>query len=242
MSLETQEENINSLCKKYINPDESITDTKASLKAKIYIQIFKLGDYICSKNFSDVDFELICEFVPKTIESCWMQWEKNKNTISYSSYFVFALKNEISRYCKKQRLDIVQVSLDEKFGEDEDMFLSEKIEDKRINIECELEKKEYLEKVEKYFVITNTWFKVRKREEWNKKLVTAELYVGLHDYFDYYPNKKFTQFSFVDEQIYNLPKEPSNKYLASLLGKDEGQVSKAKRSFRRQINDLMNKE
>lgn len=238
---ENKGENINSLCKKYFTPelcDEPVTESKAALKGKILEQLLNFGDWICDKNFSQFGGRnLFCEVVLNTIESCWQNWEK-KAIDSYNSYFAFAVRTNVSNHIdsKKEEINKNNISLDEVYNtENSKNTLEESISDKRDLVNEEIEINEALENVEKYLKSVDIWFKSRKREDWNKAYITAELYDGLHQYFDYYPEKKLSVFSFIDNTIYNLSQEPKNKELAKIIDRDEGQLSRARAKFREQV-------
>lgn len=243
-----KEENINSLCKKYFTPelcDEPVTESKMSLKGKIYTQLLKLGDWICDKNFSRYGgSDAFCEIVISTIEDSWKKWEEESRK-SYSAYFAVSVKNNVNSFLesKQGQINSTAVSLDTPIGTDGNRTLLDKIEEK-MSIESEEEKKEIarenMKKVEDYLKAVDSWFKIRTRQDWNKSFVTAELYAGLHQYFDYYQDKKITRFSFIDEKIYNLPQEPMNKELAIIIGKSETQLTHKRKEFREQVGYLFN--
>lgn len=243
-----KEENINSLCKKYFTPelcDEPVTESKMSLKGKIYAQLLKYGDWICDKDYaSKGGSALFCEIVINTVEKCWKNWEIDSRK-SYSAYFAISVKNNVNSFLesKQGQINSTAVSLDTPIGTDESSTLLDKIEDK-MSMENDEEKKEIarenMKKVEDYLKAVDSWFKIRTRQDWNKSFVTAELYAGLHQYFDYYPNKKITRFSFIDEKIYNLPQEPMNKELAIIIGKSETQLTHKRKEFREQVGFLFN--
>ena len=243
-----KEENINSLCKKYFTPelcDEPVTESKMSLKGKIYTQLLKLGDWICDKNFSRYGgSDAFGEIVIDIIEKSWENWEKESRD-SYSAYFAISVKRKINCILKSKQgqINSTAVSLDTPIGTDESSTLLDKIEDK-MSMENDEEKKdiaqENMKKVEDYLKAVDSWFKIRIRQDWNKSFVTAELYAGLHQYFDYYQDKKITRFSFIDEKIYNLPQEPMNKELAIIIGKSETQLTHKRKEFREQVGYLFN--
>jgi len=243
-----KEENINSLCKKYFTPelcDEPVTESKMSLKGKIYAQLLKYGDWICDTNFSNYGgSDTLCEIVIDIIEKCWENWEKESRN-SYSAYFAISVKRKINYILesKQGQINSKAASLDTPIGTDESSTLLDKIEDK-MSMENDEEKKdiarENMKKVEDYLKAVDSWFKIRTRQDWNKSFVTAELYAGLHQYFDYYPNKKIIRFSFIDEKIYNLPQEPMNKELAIIIGKSETQLTHKRKEFREQVGYLFN--
>lgn len=241
-NLDTKkEENINFLCKKYFTPelcDEPGSESKRTLESKIYFQMLKFGIDICNKNFSDCGD---CEFIiADTISNCWMKWIKNHPN-SYSAYFASAIKNNVLSFLesKKDELSQTIISLDEPIQNSEnDLFLVNTIPDKNIDLQ---ETNEILEDVEKYLNLVDIWYNLRVREDWNKTLITSELYDGLHAYFDYYPEKKISKFKFVDENIYNLSENLTNKKLAEILNKDEGQLSRKRKDFRNEMEDLFNK-
>lgn len=243
-----KEDNIDSLCKKYFTPelcDEPVTESKMSLKGKIYAQLLKYGDWICDKDyFSKGGSELFCEIVIKTIEKCWENWEKESRD-SYSAYFAISVKNNVNSFLKskQEQINSKAVSLDTPIGTDGCGTPLDIIEEK-FSMDNDEEKKEIarenMKKVEDYLKAVDAWFKIRTRQDWNKSFVTAELYEGLHQYFDYYQDKKITRFSFIDEKIYNLPQEPMNKELAIIIGKSETQLTHKRKEFREQVRLLFN--
>lgn len=235
--LDSKKENINSLCKKYFTPelcDEPVAESKMALKGKIYTQLLKFGDGICNKFYSSKGgSELFCEIVIKTIEKCWENWEK-ESLDSYSAYFAISVKNNVNSFLKsnKEQINLKAISLDSSSRTDEKT--TENDEEKKEIAQ------EYMKKVEDYLKSVDAWFKIRTRQDWNKSLVTAELYEGLHQYFEYYQNKKITRFNFIDEKIYNLPQEPMNKELAIIIGKSETQLTHKRKEFREQVGLLFN--
>lgn len=242
-------ENINSLCKKYFTPelcDELVTESKAALKGKIWEQLLKYGDWICNNNFSyQGDADTFCEIILNTVESCWCKYEEKIEEINYSSYFAISVKNNIKNFINsnKGKMTIIKSSLDSPFKSDEKNTLLDTIEDESLSDSNKREKEaaqEYIKKVENYLKAIDAWFKSRKRDDWNKTLITAELYDGLHQYLDYYPEKSLSRFGFIDETIFNLPQQPKNKELAKILDKDEGQLSRAKTNFREQVAVFFN--
>lgn len=248
LDTKKEEENINSLCKKYFTPelcDKPITENKAALKNKLFTQLLKYGDWICDKKFSQQGGSgVFCEIVLNTIDACWKNWKKESRE-SYSSYFITAIKNNVLGIINRKKEEKNIISLDkiiEKKDDSSDITLGDLIPDKKNGVYIELERKYALVDVEHYLKAVDAWFKIRQRSDWNKALVTAELYEGLHQYFDYYPNKKKSQFSFIDENIYNLSAKPLNKELSEILGKDEGQLSRARQVFRKGIESLLKKD
>lgn len=241
-----KEENINSLCKKYFTPelcDEPVTESKAALKGKIWQELLKYADRICSKNFSEIEKDFICEKIFDVIEACWKNWEKLPEERSYSSYFYAAVKNKILEYYKKERLNMNAQSLDvvvDSNESDSGTTFHDIIEDKKTNIEGYFEKKDSLDQIEQYLKSVDIWFKKRKRDDWNKAMITAELYEGLHLYFDYFPERKLSRFDFIDDRIYYLSHTPQNKELAAILRKDEGQLSRSRTTFREQLAVIYN--
>ena len=243
--IEKNGESINSLCKKYFTPElceKPITESKIALKNKILSKLLEYGENICHKYFPKMDFDLVCEKILDVIESCWENWSSEKKDKNYSSFFYISVRNKILSFkdSKNEILNTRAMSLDESIDDDEKMSAHETVGDERYATKNENERKDQLEDVENYLKAVDSWFKIRKREDWNKILVTAILYDGLHKYFDYYPNKNISRFSFIVESIYNLPEEPSNKDLAKILQKDEGQLSKAKKRFREDILGILN--
>lgn len=243
-----KEDNIDSLCKKYFTPelcDDPVTESKMSLKGKIYAQLLKYGDWICDKYyFSKGGRELFCEIVINTVEKCWENWEKESRD-SYRAYFAISVKNNVNSFLKSKQgqIDSTVVSLETPCGTDGSGTLLDIIEDK-MSMDNDEEKKEIarenMKKVEDYLKAVDSWFKIRTRQDWNKSFVTAELYEGLHQYFDYYQDKKITRFSFIDEKIYNLPQEPMNKELSIIIGKSETQLTHKRKEFREQVGLLFN--
>lgn len=248
MALNTEGERINSLCKKYFTPElceTSVTESKATLKGKIYTQLLAFGDYLGrgkSKSLVDkIDFELISELVVQVIESCWENWSKKPRELNYTQYFAQSMRNALLKFVESNHTCI---SLDENLqdkSENKAFSLSTILEDKRNSIDAAIERQESIAEVEDYLKAIGVWFKSRKREEWNKTAITAELYDGLHRYFDQFPHRKPSRFCFIDEKVYHLPSAPSNKYIAQLLAKDEGQISKMRKKFRSDIELLLKK-
>ena len=248
MALSTEEERINSLCKKYFTPElckTSITESKATLKGKIYTQLLAFGDYLGQKKSNElvdkIDFELISELVVQVIESCWENWSKKPRELNYTQYFAQSMKNKLLKFVKSSHN---YISLDEAFhgkSENKSFSLSAILEDKQNSIDVAIERQENIVEVEDYLKAVGIWFKSRKREEWNKTAITAELYDGLHRYFDQFPHRKTSRFCFIDERVYHLPSAPSNKYIAQLLAKDEGQISRMRKKFRSDIELLLQK-
>jgi hypothetical protein len=110
------------------------------------------------------------------------------------------------------------------------------------SIQSILDKEEALSKVEEYFRAIDVWFKIKNRSDWYKTLITGDLYEALHQYFDYFPERKISRFSFIDEIVYNLSRKPLKKEIATLLGKDEGQMTKARSKFYEELEILIKKE
>ena len=243
--IEKNEECINSLCKKYFTPElceKPVTESKIALKNKIFARLLEYGDNICYKKFPKLSIDIVSNRILDVIESCFTNWGSEKKERNYSSYFFTSIKNELVNFIKskKESVNVNVYELDKPIGNNEDMFLHEIIEDENANLQNIIEREENLKNVENYLKAVDSWFKIRKREDWNRILVTAILYDGLRQYFDYYPSKTISRFSFIVESIYNLPEEPSNKDLAKILQKDEGQLSKAKKRFREDILGILN--
>lgn len=232
----TRNERINFLCMKYFTPelcDELITESKSALKGKIVTQLIKFGEFLFQKYCKtyQLDFELFCVNVIDVIESCWKNWEKEPKNRKYSSYFAKAIQNELLKISTDKNSRSISLNEFEDSGRE--------CADQRNLIDSQIEKSEAISLVEKYLKMVNMWFQIRKREPWNTAIVTTELYEGLHLYFDYYPERKISQFTFIDERIFMLPKVPLNKELAQFLGRDEGQISRARKKFREQVATLL---
>lgn len=93
-------------------------------------------------------------------------------------------------------------------------------------------------KTREYLLFIDKCFKLKKRSEWLKAVITGHLYDDLHRYFNNCSADKITRFSFIDTQIYNLQKTPSQKEIAQIIEKDEAQLTRAKKNFFEQVTKL----
>ena len=129
---------------------------------------------------------------------------------------------------RKWRLSKNPGSLEIPIGENEKGELIDNVEDEKTQspdnkyIEIETGKRivEFINKI----------FRMKKRDDWWKSLVTGIFYDLLHRYFAL-SNDSLDRYVFVDKSIYDLSSKPSQKGIANILGKDEGQLSRATDKF-----------
>ena len=114
--------------------------------------------------------------------------EKDKKTKNYSNYFYTAVINEITKFSKSKNelFNNNAIRFDMPIGLEVNLPLVEVTEDKSskidsdndFEIDLKIKKENALFQAENYFKTVDIWFKARIRGEWNKTLVTAELYTG----------------------------------------------------------------
>ena len=130
---------------------------------------------------------------------------------------------------RKWRLSKNPISLEIPIGDDEKGKLKDKLEDEKTqspdNKYIEIETGKLIVK------FVNKIFRMKKRADWWKSLVTAVFYELLHRYFALSEDETPDMYSFIDKTVYELPDRPTQKEIANILGKNEGQLSKAADKF-----------
>lgn len=245
-NVEKNGDNINSLCKKYFTPelcDEPVLESKLTLKRKILEQLVRYGDFLLKtandKDKSEQKGTDLCEVVIDTIDKCWEKWEEGSIKTSYSAYFRTAvIQNRLSELKKKEnRVKSSDLPAHVYNEDNESDSLQDSTEDKRIlrpeqRFESKLTSQKFLLTVDKVF-------RLKKRSEWLKSILTCELYTGLHAYYDLFSEEKIEKLSFVDLEVYNLREKPKQKQVANFLGKDAGQLNKALNNFLSPIREML---
>jgi len=234
-NVEKNGDNIDSLCKKYFTPElcaEPVLESKRTLEMKIWTQMEKYGKKLGKDYFalSEDDLE---DVVLSTISACIQNWKLNLPSSAYKSYYAVALKNNFANANKKARQkNDMEISMatplkDKKDGshktlEDIVEYPQDKLSD---NGYSKSEGGEYAVK------FINKIFRMKKRADWWKSLVTAVFYELLHRYFALSEDETPDMYSFIDKTVYDLPSKPTQKEIANILGKDEGQLSRATDKF-----------
>ena len=130
---------------------------------------------------------------------------------------------------RKWRLSKNLGSLEIPIGDDEKGELKDNLEDERTqspdNKYIEIETGKLIVK------FVNKIFRMKKRADWWKSIVTAVFYELLHRYFALSEDETPDMYSFIDKTVYELPSKPTQKEIANILGKDEGQLSRATDKF-----------
>lgn len=243
------EDNINSLCKKYFTPElckESVTDTKTMLKNKLLTQLVKYGDFILKDEDKNEKSEQkgsdLCEVVIDTIDKCWEKWEAGLNPNSYSAYFGKAVKqNRLSELKKKEnriQSSNLPVYVDDEANESDS--LQDSTEDKSFLTPSQ--RFESKSKSQKFLYTIDKVFRLKKRSDWLKSVLTGELYTGLHAYYDLFPEENIERLSFVDLEIYNWKEKPTQKQVSDFLNKDAGQMNKALNNFLNPIREMLDSD
>ena len=130
---------------------------------------------------------------------------------------------------RKWRLSKNPISLEIPIGEDEKEELKDNLKDEKTqspdNKYIEIETGKLIVK------FINKVFHIRRdRADWWKSLVTGIFYDLLHRYFAL-SNDSLDKYPFIDKTIYNLPDKPTQTEIANILGKNEGQLSRATDKF-----------
>lgn len=234
-NVEKNGDNIDSLCKKYFTPElcaEPVLESKRTLEMKIWTQMEKYGKKLGKDYFalSEDDLE---DVVLSTISACIQNWKLNLPSYAYKSYYAVALKNNFANANKKARQkNDMEISMatplkDKKDGSHKTLEdIVEYPQDKLLdNGYSKSEGGEYAVK------FINKIFRMKKRADWWKSLVTAVFYELLHRYFALSEDETPDMYSFIDKTVYELPDRPTQKEIANILGKDEGQLSRATDKF-----------
>ncbi len=118
-----QNENINSLCKKYFTPElceELVTESKTTLQNKICKQLILYGRKIWNSKgyrnlenldkgtdifYENEDFEVplvMDESIYEAIATCFNAWKKEPPTVAYTVYFATTVSNSFSHNIDKE--------------------------------------------------------------------------------------------------------------------------------------------
>ena len=228
-----KKDGINVLCKKYFTPElcvEPVTESKRTLELKIYKQMLKYGQKL-SSNYSDLTDKDSEDAIIKAISSCFEIWKKAPPEKGYTAYYATALKNEFNEMNKSASERKKEKSLEDPVGDGEEKTtFGDFIEDTSGNLTPEqyvMEK----DSVKNIFTVIDRVFRLKKRSDWLKTGITGELYDELHAFYDRYPEEHIGRLSFVDVEIYNWKEKPTQKAVATYLGKDPGQMNKAVKKF-----------
>lgn len=234
-----KKDGINVLCKKYFTPElcgEPVTESKRTLEWKIYKQMLKYGQKLSNgySALTDMDSE---DAIIKAISSCFEIWKKAPPEKGYTAYYATALKNEFNEMNKSASVRKKEKSLEAPVGDDDDeTTFGDFIKDTSGNPTPEqyvMEK----DSVKNIFTVIDRVFRLKKRSGWLKAGITGELYDELHWFYDRYPEEHIGRLSFVDLEIYNWKEKPTQKAVATYLGKDPGQMNKAVKIFLKTVRE-----
>ena len=233
MSVETlKQDNINSLCKKYFTPelcDEPVTESKRSLEFNIYTQLDKYGKKLYNEKYRYLNQEDLEDVLIDCISKCFDIWKRDKKDRSYSAYFAETFKHAAADFIGK------------KYNRQSKELSPETLEnhsDKNASIDNVVERHDALMRAKKYFEFIDWCFKLKKRSEWYKPLLTCHLYEDLHEVYDLPElSDDLRKLSFVDMSVYLMNDKPTQKEIAKMLGKDAGQMSKAFDTFFMQVQE-----
>ena len=128
----------------------------------------------------------------------------------------------------KWRLSKNPISIETPVGESEKDELKNNIEDE--NAQSSDSKYIEIETGERIVKFINKIFRMKNRADWWKSIVTGIFYDLLHRYFAL-SNDSLERYVFIDKSIYDLLSKLSQKEIAKILGKDEGQLSRATDKF-----------
>ena len=225
------EDNINSLCKKYFTPElcaEPVTESKTTLERKLWIQLQKLGTTI-SRKYSSVGADDREDIILNTISECFKNWRKSCLTFVYSAYFSSAVKRGLLKAkAKHGQQQATEISLDTETDSGSGITVGDTIADKTADVPANFET---VAEAKKRFKFIDYCFRMKKRTDWLKGIVTVHFYDDLHLLVQLSPDLDLARFSFVDMTVYNWNPAPSQKQIAGYFGKDEGQLSKALKKF-----------
>ena len=234
-----KEDNINSLCKKYFTPelcDEPVTETKHTLELKLWTQLEKYGHKV-AQNYSALsscDREDVIIF---TIGECFKNWKKAAPDSLYTVYFGRSLKNNFAKQNKKVQKEIEIEQSFEAPIKDGGISLEDRMKSNDSAIDSKIG---LIQEAKKNFKFIDYYFLIRKRADWWKSLITGYLYEDLHQFAELSPETDLNRFSFFDKVVFNFIEPPTQKMIAKYLGKDEGQISLALKTFSEGIKEHIN--
>ena len=228
-------DNINSLCKKYFTPelcDEPVTESKATLERKLWVQLEKYAHKVARNYFSLTTDDCEDIFI-ETISESIKNWNKAAPKTTYTAYYTTALKNNLVKANNNaKQKEIKEISIDKPIP----------------NKSSSNKKKETLNEIFKdyapssedlyilgtiakqKFKFIDKIFRMKKRDVWWKALLTWYFYDDLHKYFELL-DEPFNRYSFIDCDVYNSTVGEELKDIAQYLKKDKGQLSKALNNF-----------
>ena len=195
MAKTDKEDNINSLCKKYFTPelcDEHVTESKHTLRNKLWEQLYKYGLVVFNKKFTisdEVTKEQICyNVIEDAIVKCFEKFSEEPKD-NYKAYYATIIE-DFGKRAKKTRKES---SLQGPIKKDEDGILQDTIEDsKTFTPEESYITTENGQRLLKYI---NKIFRSRERDDWWKSLVTCLF----HDILQDFPKESLNRFIFFDE-------------------------------------------
>ncbi len=233
MTENVKEDNINSLCKKYFTPGlcgDVVTESKSTLERKLWVQLEKYGKKISGK-YSSIGEEDCEDVLIQTISECFKNWKKEEPSISYTAYYTTALTNNFSKENIKAKNISGQDSLDapKKDFDNHAVTLGDMVEDK--NYRNPADDAEAKSEAEAQFKFIDYCYRIRKRADWWKSILTGHFYEDLHKFSHARPDISLQRFAFIDPEIYNWNDTPTQKQIAEHLNKEESQISRAIKSF-----------
>ncbi len=230
---ENEKDDINSLCKKYFTPDsckEGVTESKATLERKLWVQLEKYGKKI-SGDYSSIKEEDCEDILIQTISECFKNWKRSVPNTSYTAYYAAALSNNFSNENKKaKKRNENEISFSAPIEGDGNKTIGDTIEDKASANDVSAVSESVLEAKERFKFI-DYCFRLKKREDWWKTLLTGYFYNDLHNLAYASPDINLQKFAFIDMEIYNWKDVPTQRQIAEYLTKDAGQLSRAIKTF-----------
>ena len=250
-------DNINSLCKKYFTPelcDEPVLESKRTLKRKLQEQLYKYGVAVVSRKFLVKDADTKEQFCFDVVEDAMEKFfEKgNEKVISqnFAAYFSAILSDFGLRTKKKLHKEPMSLNTTVSSSEGEESTLLDcQKGDERLTVVNWESRVSALQDAKLKFLFIDKCYRVKKRSDFLKSMITQRLYTDLHKYFESidYSAKSFfvdsmKRYSFIDIVVYNFKNVPSAKEVAAYLQKDEGQMSKAVNKFLDFVFEMYKKE
>ena len=247
------------LYKKYFTPElckEPVTESKQTLKYELLKQLYKYGFVVFNKKITledpDIKEQICSNVVADAIENCFNKWNEKPadNCKAYFSKVIWNLGIREKKELQKKTLSI-DIPLKNEEGDEEVSLIDSQPIDKfeyskntyTENLDKEIAVDRIFEKEKKYLMFINKCYKLKKRSDFLKAMITQELYQDLHDYFDSKVTEdSIERYAFIDETVYNWDHAPSAKEIASFLDKDEGQMSRAKNTFLTLVSEMFQSE
>lgn len=113
------------------------------------------------------------------------------------------------------------------------LSLADSVKDENLDIEGQYK---HFDEAKRKFDFIEKVFRMKKRSDWLKSIVTQRLFEDLHKFFEK-TGISIERYTFIDKNVYALSEAPTQRDISKMTGKDAGQLSRAWDSFSEAIKN-----